>query len=209
MIYCLNYCLSGIRGSEKHVFFSDFLTMHSTQLSFLQLVSLIFNWLFQVPSRTPVKDVFTWLHLTVVLVVIVGIDFKIKTIELQGKKIKLQIWYGYMTLFRGPLHLRCFDFRDTAGQERFHTITTSYYRGAMGIMLVYDITSMKTFDNIAKWLRNIDEVTFFIPRKQRQIKTRQCFFVFFLITILFVACQWRCGENDFGKQVWCRRQKSS
>merc|ERR1712198_108327 len=68
----------------------------------------------------------------------IGIDFKIKTIELRGKKIKLQIW-------------------DTAGQERFHTITTSYYRGAMGIMLVYDITQPKTFDNIAKWLRNIDE----------------------------------------------------
>ena len=49
-------------------------------------------------------------------------------------------------------------YRDTAGQERFHTITTSYYRGAMGIMLVYDITNAKTFDNISKWLRNIDEV---------------------------------------------------
>jgi Ras-related protein Rab-10 len=68
----------------------------------------------------------------------IGIDFKIKTVELGGKKIKLQIW-------------------DTAGQERFHTITTSYYRGAMGIMLVYDITNAKTFDNISKWLRNIDE----------------------------------------------------
>ncbi|XP_055357351.1 ras-related protein Rab-10-like [Paramacrobiotus metropolitanus] len=68
----------------------------------------------------------------------IGIDFKIKTIELRGKKIKLQIW-------------------DTAGQERFHTITTSYYRGAMGIMLVYDITQPKSFDNIAKWLRNIEE----------------------------------------------------
>ena len=66
----------------------------------------------------------------------IGIDFKIKTIELRGKKIKLQIW-------------------DTAGQERFHPITTSYYRGAMGIMLVYDITNSKSFDNIAKWLRNI------------------------------------------------------
>lgn len=55
-------------------------------------------------------------------------------------------------------------FRDTAGQERFHTITTSYYRGAMGIMLVYDITNSKSFDNIAKWLRNIDEVGFFGPR---------------------------------------------
>lgn len=68
----------------------------------------------------------------------IGIDFKIKTIELKGKKVKLQIW-------------------DTAGQERFHTITTSYYRGAMGIMLVYDITNAKSFDNIAKWLRTIQE----------------------------------------------------
>lgn len=46
---------------------------------------------------------------------------------------------------------------DTAGQERFHTITTSYYRGAMGILLVYDVTNLKSFENIAKWLRNIDE----------------------------------------------------
>ncbi|XP_059489171.1 ras-related protein Rab-10 [Neocloeon triangulifer] len=68
----------------------------------------------------------------------IGIDFKIKTVELRGKKIKLQIW-------------------DTAGQERFHTITTSYYRGAMGIMLVYDVANEKSFDNIVKWLRNIDE----------------------------------------------------
>lgn len=68
----------------------------------------------------------------------IGIDFKIKTVELGGKKIKLQIW-------------------DTAGQERFHTITTSYYRGSMGIMLVYDITNGKTFDNISKWLRKINE----------------------------------------------------
>jgi len=68
----------------------------------------------------------------------IGIDFKIKTVELLGKKIKLQIW-------------------DTAGQERFHTITTSYYRGANGILLVYDITQPKTFDNISKWLRNINE----------------------------------------------------
>ncbi|XP_010715619.1 ras-related protein Rab-8B isoform X3 [Meleagris gallopavo] len=70
--------------------------------------------------------------------VIYGIDFKIRTIELDGKKIKLQIW-------------------DTAGQERFRTITTAYYRGAMGIMLVYDITNEKSFDNIKNWIRNIEE----------------------------------------------------
>ncbi|CAF1208053.1 unnamed protein product [Rotaria sordida] len=68
----------------------------------------------------------------------IGIDFKIKTIELDGRKIKLQIW-------------------DTAGQERFHTITTSYYRGATGIMLVYDVTQARSFENINKWLRNIDD----------------------------------------------------
>ncbi|CAF4988266.1 unnamed protein product, partial [Rotaria socialis] len=68
----------------------------------------------------------------------IGIDFKIRTIDLDGRKIKLQIW-------------------DTAGQERFKTITTAYYRGAMGIMLVYDITSEKSFDNIKNWIRNIEE----------------------------------------------------
>lgn len=52
-------------------------------------------------------------------------------------------------------------YRDTAGQERFHTITTSYYRGANGIMLVYDITNIKSFENISKWLRNIEEVKFY------------------------------------------------
>ncbi|KAF1527645.1 Ras-related protein Rab-8A, partial [Eudyptes sclateri] len=47
--------------------------------------------------------------------------------------------------------------RDTAGQERFRTITTAYYRGAMGIMLVYDITNEKSFENIRNWVRNIEE----------------------------------------------------
>ncbi|KAJ8925390.1 hypothetical protein NQ315_009222 [Exocentrus adspersus] len=48
-------------------------------------------------------------------------------------------------------------YRDTAGQERFRTITTAYYRGAMGIMLVYDITNEKSFENIKNWIRNIEE----------------------------------------------------
>lgn len=47
--------------------------------------------------------------------------------------------------------------RDTAGQERFRTITTAYYRGAMGIMLVYDVTNEKSFENIKNWIRNIEE----------------------------------------------------
>ncbi|XP_037960585.1 ras-related protein Rab-10-like [Teleopsis dalmanni] len=66
----------------------------------------------------------------------IGIDFRIKTVELDGKKIKVQIW-------------------DTAGQERFHTISVSYYRGAMGVILVYDVTNERSFKNIVKWLVNI------------------------------------------------------
>ena len=65
--------------------------------------------------------------------------------------------------------------RDTAGQERFHTITTSYYRGAMGIMLVYDITNAKSFENISKWLRNIDEVRPTHAHTHTHIRAFECF----------------------------------
>ncbi|CAL9106963.1 unnamed protein product [Musa textilis] len=68
----------------------------------------------------------------------IGLDFKIRTIELDGKQIKLQIW-------------------DTAGQEQFRTITTAYYRGAMGILLVYDVTDESSFNNIRNWIRNIEQ----------------------------------------------------
>ena len=68
----------------------------------------------------------------------VGIDFKIKTMELNGKIIKLQVW-------------------DTAGQEQFKTITTCFYRGAVGVMMVYDITDKKSFDDITNWVRTIQE----------------------------------------------------
>jgi GTPase SAR1 family protein len=47
--------------------------------------------------------------------------------------------------------------QDTAGQERFRTITTAYYRGAMGILLVYDVTDEQSFQNIRNWIRNIEQ----------------------------------------------------
>ncbi len=62
----------------------------------------------------------------------IGIDFKIRTVEIDNKRCKLQIW-------------------DTAGAERFRSITTAYYRGAMGILLVYDITDEQSFANICNW----------------------------------------------------------
>ena len=68
----------------------------------------------------------------------IGIDFKIRTVDLDGSRVKLQIW-------------------DTAGQERFRTITTAYYRGAMGILLTYDVTDEQSFDNVRNWMRNIEQ----------------------------------------------------
>ncbi|KAG2195976.1 hypothetical protein INT47_011481, partial [Mucor saturninus] len=62
---------------------------------------------------------------------------KIKTIELEGKTVKLQIW-------------------DTAGQERFRTITSSYYRGAHGIIVVYDVTERESYENVKQWMHEID-----------------------------------------------------
>lgn len=66
----------------------------------------------------------------------VGIDIKNKNFELDGEQIRLQVW-------------------DSAGQERFHSIATSFYKGAMGILLVYDCTNEKSFANIEKWLQSI------------------------------------------------------
>ncbi|KAK6179017.1 hypothetical protein SNE40_011468 [Patella caerulea] len=66
----------------------------------------------------------------------VGIDFKVKTVFRQDKRVKLQIW-------------------DTAGQERYRTITTAYYRGAMGFLLMYDVTNEESFNAVQDWCTQI------------------------------------------------------
>ncbi|XP_048830450.1 ras-related protein Rab-15 [Brienomyrus brachyistius] len=68
----------------------------------------------------------------------IGVDFKMKTLEIDGIKVRIQIW-------------------DTAGQERYQTITKQYYRRAQGIFLVYDITSERSFQHIMKWASDVDE----------------------------------------------------
>jgi len=76
-------------------------------------------------------DTFTTSHLPTI-----GVDFKIKTIEVDRKQVKLQIW-------------------DTAGQERYRTITQTYYKGAMGIIIAYDCTDEESFSNVPMWLEQI------------------------------------------------------
>lgn len=67
----------------------------------------------------------------------IGVDFKVKHLEVEGKRVKLTIW-------------------DTAGQERFRTLTSSYYRGAHGCVLVYDVTRMDSFENLQQWLNEVN-----------------------------------------------------
>ncbi|XP_022903311.1 ras-related protein Rab-43 [Onthophagus taurus] len=66
----------------------------------------------------------------------IGVDFSMKTVVVDGKKVKLQIW-------------------DTAGQERFRTITQSYYRSANGVIIVYDITKRSSFLSVGKWVEEV------------------------------------------------------
>uniref|UniRef100_A0A8C8SM38 Ras-related protein Rab-43 n=1 Tax=Pelusios castaneus TaxID=367368 RepID=A0A8C8SM38_9SAUR len=66
----------------------------------------------------------------------IGVDFTMKSLEIQGKRVKLQIW-------------------DTAGQERFRTITQSYYRSANGAILAYDISKRGSFQSIPRWIEDV------------------------------------------------------
>lgn len=78
-------------------------------------------------------NTFTTSHLATI-----GIDFKIKQLEVDGKKIKMQIW-------------------DTAGQDRFRSITQTYYKGAMGIILTYACNDKESFQNVGNWMKQIHE----------------------------------------------------
>uniref|UniRef100_A0A914ZIE9 Ras-related protein Rab-25 n=1 Tax=Parascaris univalens TaxID=6257 RepID=A0A914ZIE9_PARUN len=66
----------------------------------------------------------------------IGVEFATRTIEMEGRRIKAQIW-------------------DTAGQERYRAITSAYYRGALGALLIYDIAKHVTFENVERWLKEL------------------------------------------------------
>merc|ERR1711904_652802 len=68
----------------------------------------------------------------------IGVEFATRSVSIEGKTIKAQIW-------------------DTAGQERYRAITSAYYRGAVGALVVYDITKDVSFENVEKWLSELKE----------------------------------------------------
>lgn len=67
----------------------------------------------------------------------IGVEFQTQSMEIDGKEVKAQIW-------------------DTAGQERFRAVTSAYYRGAVGALIVYDISRRTTFDSVTRWLQELD-----------------------------------------------------
>ncbi|KAF7065080.1 hypothetical protein CFC21_071248 [Triticum aestivum] len=66
----------------------------------------------------------------------IGVEFQTKTLQIDNRTVKAQIW-------------------DTAGQERYRAVTSAYYRGAVGAMLVYDMTKRQSFDHMARWLEEL------------------------------------------------------
>ena len=97
----------------------------------------------------------------------IGLDYRVKTMTLKNNKnIKLQIW-------------------DTAGQDRFRAITKNYYKGANGIILIYDVTNLQTYENVKNWITQIREETnpnvviylagnkIDIPEEERAVKTEE------------------------------------
>ncbi|KAH9546812.1 hypothetical protein CY35_11G000400 [Sphagnum magellanicum] len=74
----------------------------------------------------------------------IGLEFQTQSMEIQGKEVKAQIW------------------DDTAGQERFRAMTSAYYRGAVGTLIVYDITRRATFENVGRWLEEFKVRTMYV-----------------------------------------------
>jgi len=117
----------------------------------------------------------------------IGIDFRTKEMTYKGNKKKVVIW-------------------DTAGQERFRNITKAYYRGSLGMLLVYDVTNMLTFTNISRWMKEIKSSTsedleiILVGNKidllnNRQVTTEQGQMLADSYNIRFIETSAKTGEN--------------
>ena len=95
----------------------------------------------------------------------IGVEFQTQCLEIDGKEVKAQIW-------------------DTAGQERFRAVTSAYYRGALGALVVYDISRRTTFDSVERWLEEL--------KSERKFIFFRSNFLFFLIlfdTLFFMKAE--------------------
>ena len=118
----------------------------------------------------------------------IGLDYKLKNVQLDdGKMYKIQIW-------------------DTAGQDRFRSITKNYYKGAHGIVLIYDITDKKTFENVRNWVRQIkeevsDKVCIILvankidAEEKRVVSTEEGEKMAAEFNIMFFECSAKTGDN--------------
>ena len=121
----------------------------------------------------------------------IGLDYKLKNVQLEdGKMVKIQVW-------------------DTAGQDRFRSITKNYYKGAHGIILIYDVTENKSFENLKNWMNQIKEevsnrVTIVLvgnkidDEENRKITTEQGESMAKEFDIMFFECSAKTGENIDG-----------
>ena len=118
----------------------------------------------------------------------IGLDYKLKNVQLEnGKMVKIQVW-------------------DTAGQDRFRSITKNYYKGAHGIILIYDVTEQKSFDNVKNWMAQIKEevserVSIVLvgnkidDEDNRKISTEQGESMAKDYEIMFFECSAKTGQN--------------
>eukprot|EP00756_Hemistasia_phaeocysticola_P050724 Hpha_TRINITY_DN25915_c0_g1::TRINITY_DN25915_c0_g1_i1::g.185423::m.185423/K07881/RAB14; Ras-related protein Rab-14 len=117
----------------------------------------------------------------------IGVEFGTRVVEVGDKSIKLQIW-------------------DTAGQERFRAVTRSYYRGAAGAVMVYDVTRRQTFNHITSWLsdaRNLtnpNTVMMLVGNKvdledQREVSFEEATRFAEEHQLLFLECSAKTGQN--------------
>ena len=118
----------------------------------------------------------------------IGLDYKLKNVQLDdGKMIKIQVW-------------------DTAGQDRFRSITKNYYKGAHGIVLIYDITEKKSFANVKNWMDQIkeevsDRVTIILvgnkidDEEHRAVTKEQGESMAKEFNVMFFECSAKTGEN--------------
>jgi len=98
-------------------------------------------------GKTSILNVVSGNRFEIAFVATIGVDFKVHSFEIDGKVCKLQIW-------------------DTAGQERFRSLTPHYYKNAKGIVLVYDITSRESFNDL---LHNIENIKTYLPEMPKCI----------------------------------------